>query len=129
MYALRAAGYAFPGVPDPSPESPTRAPGPPKPKIGRKRNMFKKKLDSNTIPNIEKSNLIDGRFKKIQRDLEELKLLVENSTNEGDTIYDPFAGSCSTLKTAKALNRNCKGSELSKEYCQMYADYENGLLL
>ena len=47
----------------------------------------------------------------------------------GDLIYDPFAGSCSTLKVAKAMNRNCKGSELSKEYCQLYADYETGLLL
>ena len=64
-----------------------------------------------------------------QKPTELLKILVENSTKEGDTIYDPFAGSCSTLKTAKALNRNCKGSELSKEYCQMYADFENGLLL
>ena len=44
-------------------------------------NMFKKKWDSNTIPNNDKSNLVDGRFKKLQRDLEELKLLVEKLIN------------------------------------------------
>lgn len=64
-----------------------------------------------------------------QKPTDLLKILVENSTLEGDLIYDPFAGSCSTLKTAKAMNRNCIGSELSKEYCQSFADYENGLLL
>ncbi len=44
-------------------------------------NMLKKKWDSNTIPNNDKSNLVDGRFKKLQRDLEELKLLVEKLIN------------------------------------------------
>lgn len=54
--------------------------------------------------------------------MELIKILIENSTNEGDLIYDPFAGSCSTLKTAKILNRNSIGSELSKDYCQQFTD-------
>jgi site-specific DNA-methyltransferase (adenine-specific) len=57
-----------------------------------------------------------------QKPMELIKILIENSTKEGDLIYDPFAGSCSTLKTAKILNRNSIGSELSKDYCQQYTD-------
>jgi len=64
-----------------------------------------------------------------QKPTELLKILVENSTKEGDLIYDPFAGSCSTLKTALALNRNCKGSELTKEHCDNFTRYVNEMLL
>ena len=53
-----------------------------------------------------------------QKPTELLKILVENSTKKGDLIYDPFSGSGSTLLTAKAMERNFIGSELSKEYVE-----------
>ena len=53
-----------------------------------------------------------------QKPTELLKILVENSTQKGDLIYDPFSGSGSTLLTAKAMERNFIGSELSKEYVE-----------
>ena len=37
-------------------------------------------------------------------------------SNEGDLIFDPFAGSGTTLKMAKLLNRNFLGFEVSDEY-------------
>ena len=37
-------------------------------------------------------------------------------SNEGDLVFDPFAGSGTTLKVAKALNRAYLGVEISKEY-------------
>lgn len=37
-------------------------------------------------------------------------------TKEGDLIYDPFAGSGTTLLVAKEMNRNFIGSEIYKEY-------------
>jgi site-specific DNA-methyltransferase (adenine-specific) len=40
-------------------------------------------------------------------------------SNEGDIIYDPFAGSGTTLKMAEALNRRWIGSEISEEYVQL----------
>lgn len=39
-------------------------------------------------------------------------------SNEGDLVLDPFAGSGTTLKMAKLLNRNYLGIEISKKYCE-----------
>ena len=41
---------------------------------------------------------------------------VNSWTNEGDVVYDPFAGSGTTQKVCEVLNRKCFGSEISKEY-------------
>jgi DNA modification methylase len=40
-------------------------------------------------------------------------------SEEGDLVYDPFAGSGTTLYAAKTLNRRYLGSEISKDYCDM----------
>ena len=39
-------------------------------------------------------------------------------SNEGDIIYDPMAGSGTTLKMVKLNNRQYIGSEISAEYCE-----------
>ena len=40
-------------------------------------------------------------------------------SNEGDLVYDPFAGSGTTLKMALLNRRNFIGSEVSVEYCRI----------
>lgn len=40
-------------------------------------------------------------------------------SNEGELVYDPFAGSGTTLKIAKQLNRKYICSEISKEYSEI----------
>lgn len=40
-------------------------------------------------------------------------------SNEGDTVLDCFAGSGTTLKMAKMLNRNYVGIEISSEYVEL----------
>ncbi|WP_207764424.1 DNA-methyltransferase [Raineya orbicola] len=40
-------------------------------------------------------------------------------TNEGDLVYDPFMGSGTTAKVARAMNRRWIGSEISTEYVQI----------
>jgi len=45
-----------------------------------------------------------------------VKKIIENFTNEGDLIYDPFIGTGTTALVAKKMNRNFLGSEISKDY-------------
>lgn len=45
--------------------------------------------------------------------------IIEVSTNEGDTILDPFIGSGTTAVACKQLNRNFIGIEISPDYCKI----------
>jgi site-specific DNA-methyltransferase (adenine-specific) len=47
-----------------------------------------------------------------------LERIIRVSSNEGDLVLDPFAGSGTTLATAYRLGRNYLGIELSKEYAE-----------
>lgn len=40
-------------------------------------------------------------------------------SNKGDLVFDPFAGSGTTLKMAKLNGRNYFGCEISEEYCDI----------
>lgn len=44
---------------------------------------------------------------------------INSWSKEKDLVFDPFAGSGTTLKMAKLLNRNWIGSEISEEYCKI----------
>lgn len=45
--------------------------------------------------------------------------IVKACSNEGDLILDPMCGSGTVLLSAKNLNRNAIGIELSKDYCKV----------
>jgi site-specific DNA-methyltransferase (adenine-specific) len=44
---------------------------------------------------------------------------IKASTKEGDIVFDPYAGTGTTLLAAKLLNRQYIGSEISEEYYQL----------
>lgn len=46
-----------------------------------------------------------------------LRRLILNSTNVGNTVYEPFLGSGSTLLGAEQTKRRCLGIEIDEEYC------------
>lgn len=50
------------------------------------------------------------------------------TTNEGDTVFDPFAGSGTVLAQAEAMGRKPLGIELSDVYPEMYQDLREDLL-
>jgi len=45
-----------------------------------------------------------------------VKTIIENFSNEGDLVYDPFMGTGTTAVVAQKLNRNYIGSELTEKY-------------
>ena len=52
---------------------------------------------------------------------------IKTWSNENDIIYDPFAGSGTTLKVAKDLNRKYIGSEISDKYVNIINERLNSL--
>jgi len=48
-----------------------------------------------------------------------IERMVLASSNEGDTVLDPFAGSGTTLRVCQQLNRNILGIELNPNYVSM----------
>jgi site-specific DNA-methyltransferase (adenine-specific) len=59
---------------------------------------------------------VNDRIHPAQKPIELLESFILKSTKENDLIYDPFAGSGSTLLACKNLNRRYIGSELSSDY-------------
>ncbi len=51
---------------------------------------------------------------------------IKLSTKSGDTVLDPFAGTGTTLRVCKRINRNCILIEQNPEYCNHIAK-EHGL--
>jgi len=79
-----------------------------KPPVGR--------ILNKPVPNVLafKSMSPQSRVHPLQRPHELLQLLIENSTGVGDVVLDTFAGSASTLVSAKRLQRQAIGFELDK---------------
>ena len=67
-------------------------------------NWFSWQKDGKDIPKIHPT----------QKPVNLLRQLIEIFTDEGDTVIDPVAGSATTLKACRDLDRNCYGFEVSK---------------
>lgn len=64
------------------------------------------------VPNIKRGT----KAHPTEKPIELMKILIENSSQEGDIVLEPFAGCGSTLLACKEINRNYIGFELDKHY-------------
>ena len=69
---------------------------------------------SQTVHNFD--NIIGNKKHPTEKPVDLMKLYVENSSQVGDTVLDPFMGVGSTGVACKELNRNFIGVELDKQY-------------
>ena len=69
---------------------------------------------SQTVHNFD--NIIGNKKHPTEKPVDLMKLYVENSSQVGDTVLDPFMGVGSTGVACKELNRNFIGVELYKYY-------------
>lgn len=77
--------------------------------------LFRKSKDKSLLfaPKPGKS-----KFHPTTKPVSLIRQLILNSTNIGDTVYDPFGGSGTTLLAAEQTRRKCFMVELDPEYCQ-----------
>jgi len=85
-------------------------------------------------PRVENENRHEGTVWKCQRlsgdsmdhptqkPVELMKYVVESLTEEGDVVFDPFAGSGSTLVAANQLDRGYVGVEYDEQHFELIED-------
>lgn len=68
----------------------------------------------------KKAKGTDGKpLHDTEKPVELMKILVANSSNEGELVLDPFAGIGTTGVACKELNRNFIGFEIEQKYCDV----------
>jgi len=60
-----------------------------------------------------------SKLHSTMKPVELIAILAKNSSQIGETIYDPFLGSGTTLIAAEQLGRQCYGMEISPAYCDV----------
>ena len=63
---------------------------------------------------------VTNKIHPTQKPIKLLKLLIEQSTNPGDIVFDPFAGSFSTMKAAQECGRNSYSIEMEEKYVLLF---------
>lgn len=74
-------------------------------------------MGSKTVISIP--NIIGNKTHPTEKPVFLNKYLIQNSTNENETVLDPFMGSGSCGIACKELNRNFIGIEIDKEYFEI----------
>lgn len=67
-------------------------------------------------------NILGNKKHPTEKPVELMKVLIENSSNKGDTVLDPFCGSGSTLLAAVETGRYAIGCEIDEKYYNISAE-------
>ena len=69
-----------------------------------------------SIPNLKKKKDNGENYHDTEKPTDLMRILIENSTQEGDIVFEPFMGVGSTCVADKNSNRKYIGCELDEEY-------------
>jgi site-specific DNA-methyltransferase (adenine-specific) len=72
-----------------------------------------------SIPNIKQHSTQGGNLHDTEKPVELMQILIENSTNPGDVVLEPFAGIGATLVAAEITGRRFIGCEIDPSYYEM----------
>lgn len=64
-------------------------------------------------------NIIGNKFHPTEKPVELMKIFIEQSTEEGDIVLEPFCGAGATCVAAKELGRGYVAAELEKRFCDI----------
>lgn len=72
-------------------------------------------------------NIIGNKFHPTEKPVELMKIFIEQSTEKGDIVLEPFCGSGATCIAAKELERRFVASELEKRFCDITEERLQGV--
>lgn len=75
--------------------------------------------DMGTTNCLSTPNIIGKKVHPTEKPIALMDIMIRNSTNDGDIVLDPFAGSGSTLLAAKIANRRYIGFEIDPIYYEI----------
>jgi DNA modification methylase len=73
--------------------------------------------DATTVIELDRPK--ESRSHPTTKPVELVTAMLANSTRSGDVLYEPFAGSGSTLIAADRLSRRCYGIDVDPRYCDV----------
>lgn len=79
-----------------------------------------RKLNSKSVPDVWTVKMVRGDY-PTEKPVALMQIPIENSSQAGELIFDPFMGGGSTLIAAKNLGRRSIGIDISEQACEIAA--------
>jgi len=84
-----------------------------------KKAIIKRILHGGVVNADSKKGNNEKRYHPTQKPIFLLQSIIEEITLENEVVFDPFAGSGSTLLACELSNRNCRAIEIDPKYCSI----------